>query len=45
MKKENDFICSRKQKYVKPEMIVVKLLSENKILITSGDYPQMPWGD
>lgn len=35
----------RKKKYVKPEVTVVILQSESKILTTSGEYPKMPWGD
>ena len=35
----------RKKKYVKPEVTVVILQSESKILTTSGEYPEMPWGD
>ena len=45
MKKTNEYDSLRKQGYVKPAMIVVQLQSESKILTTSGDYPEMPWGD
>lgn len=34
-----------KKDYLKPLITVVLLQSENKLLTTSGEHPQMPWGD
>ena len=34
-----------KKDYIKPQTTVIVLQSESKILTTSGEHPQMPWGD
>ena len=34
-----------KKEYEPPKMTVVELKQESAILVTSGEYPNMPWGD